>query len=110
MLNKGMTLIEVIIAMALLAIVTLIMFTVFGTTAAGIYNFGHETQTVFVDMDNMDEAISNSTGSATVTMDVNDLDMVFDFENPSGVVTSVTIEGNMMETNELDFEYFIKKE
>ena len=109
-MNKGMTLIEIIIAVALLAILALVMLTVFGTTVTGIYDFGHDTQTVLVDKKNMEESISNSIGSTTVTLDTTDSNMDFVFENSAGDEINVTIIGNMMETNELDFEYFVKKE
>ncbi|MBN2259626.1 MAG: prepilin-type N-terminal cleavage/methylation domain-containing protein [Clostridiales bacterium] len=109
-MNKGMTLIEVIIAIALLAIITMVMLTVFGTTIMGIYNFGHDTETVFDDMGSLDEAIAIESGGSDVILDATDSYMVFIFENAAGDEFNVSITGNMYKTNNLNLEYFMKKE
>jgi|LGVF01.1.fsa_nt_gb prepilin-type N-terminal cleavage/methylation domain-containing protein len=110
-MNKGMTLIEVIIAMALLSIILIVMFTVFGTSILGIINFGHDTEAVFDDVKDLEDAIStdNPTGSAAVTVG-SETSMIFTFENSVGTTFNVAIDGKLIETNNRQLQYFWTEE
>lgn len=110
-MNKGTTLIEVIIALALLSVILITMFTVFGTSILGIINFGHDTEAVFSDVEDLEDVISadNPTGSAAVTVG-SETSMILIFENSGGTTFNVAIDGKLIETNNRKLQYFWTEE
>ncbi|MEA3424303.1 MAG: type II secretion system protein [Bacillota bacterium] len=106
-MNRGMTLVEVIIAMALLSIITLIMFMVVGTSVIGIFNFGNDTKELFSDIKIMEEVISVRNLSDS-NVDVIFQSVDFDFNIPAtGSNINVTISGSHIQVKDSDVMYFL---
>ena len=87
-MKKGMTLIEIIIAMAILSIFSLAILSVFSYAVVGIYHFGDDTVSVFDSQENMEAKVAVKprvqTGASIifdVHIDGNDYQLNVDGEN-----------------------------
>ena len=88
-MKKGMTLIEIIIAMAILSIFSLAILSVFSYSVVGIYHFGDDTVSVFDSQENMEEIVADdpslrlSGDSITFSVDIatDHYDLTVDGEN-----------------------------
>lgn len=65
--NKGMTLIEIIIAMAILAIIGVTFLNVFGLGYIGIISGGKHTIVAYSGQQKTEEAITTATGTTTTS-------------------------------------------
>lgn len=92
MSKEGMTLIEIIIAMALLAIISVGLISVMSTTIIGIHKFGNETVDVFTDQDSIEDDIVDSAATGTSGS------ITFQFDSGD----TITINGETIEQNELE--------
>ena len=88
-MKKGMTLIEIIIAMAILSIFTLAILSVFSYTVVGIFHFGDDTVSVFDSQENMEAIVADDPSlrldneSITFSVDIESVnyDLIVDGEN-----------------------------
>ena len=88
-MKKGMTLIEIIIAMAILSIFSLAILSVFSYTVVGIYHFGDDTVSIFDSQENMEAIVADDPSlrlddeNITFTVDIESVnyDLIVDGEN-----------------------------
>jgi prepilin-type N-terminal cleavage/methylation domain-containing protein len=92
MKNNGMTLIEVIIALAILGILSLMVLTFFSATIIGIIHFGDYTEDVFLNQDLIEEHISDDDSGTSGAVE-----FYFDGEGNN----SITIPGDEIYEGEI---------
>ncbi|MBN2259622.1 MAG: prepilin-type N-terminal cleavage/methylation domain-containing protein [Clostridiales bacterium] len=89
--KKGMTLIEVIIALAILGILSVIVLSFFSVSLLGIFRFGDFTEKVFIDQELLELDISNDVSGNPATIQ-------FSFEgedSPISIDGEEVIEGGL---------------
>lgn len=88
--NKGMTLVEIIVSLAIIAIIFIVFLNVFGSSMVGIINAGNKSRAGFMAQDTLENAIATNPGTGTDTVSVELFDSAVPGTTGTGTVKSAT--------------------